>query len=435
MRTAKELADGFLAAAQQNPDGRNAIYRRAAQVFADLALDPRNRKQAKQLQNMAFDFVSAARTERPATIDDFENLLRERAQAYEQVGDDPMDQIARAREIHDEQRGEGERPVPSVSIAPLSFNRDATLGRSQTLRWAPSPDEIRQGVKESETVAFWQGFKREAQAITVDVALLSSPPPAQFIDAVPNLTVAMTATDTVAVVNSTTGFPFVGTIRIDDELMDYTGITPTSFTGLIRGVMGTVAAPHAIGANVVFPTIDVRPYGIVEFGSDGNHTSVRFDVGAGKRFTVVGNYCSVLVGVEKPTPGNASANISIGASIGTFGAPSPSPTVLTKYVDGLANSISLNNSTFIQIPLKAVQLLPIQSNMIYGDVLTITFFPFGGGTAITQVVYTCSATDPVPPTIPLVGDVSYIKIRYTASGGPPPGTTFRNFRLPFQLSL
>lgn len=354
MSTPKELAAGFLAAAQQNPGGRNAIFRRAAQVFADLASDPRNRRQAAQLQQMAFDFVSAAREERPATISDFENLLRETATAYEQVGDSTLDQIARAREVHDEQRS-----TQSVSIAPLSFNRDATLGRSQILKWNPSQEEILQGIKESETVAFWQGTKQEAQAITVDVALVSAPPPAEPSD-----------------------------------------------NGL--------------------PPIDVRPYGIVEYGSDGNRTSVRFDVGAGKRFTVVGNYCSVLVGVDPPFEGARTATISIGASIGTFAAPSPCPTTLTRYIDTLAPNVF---SPFIAIPLKAVQLLAVQSNLIAGESLTVRFYSFGGGSGVvSQYDFTVAASVPLPPIVPLTGDVAFVKIRHTG-GGP------RRFRLPFQLSL
>ena len=45
--------------------------------------------------------------------------------------------------------------------------------------------------------------------------------------------------DTVIAVESTRGFPSeYGLLKIDDEIISYTGITSTSFTGCIRGFSG-----------------------------------------------------------------------------------------------------------------------------------------------------------------------------------------------------
>lgn len=49
---------------------------------------------------------------------------------------------------------------------------------------------------------------------------------------------------TTIVVDSTTGFSTAGLILIDQELITYTGKTPTTFTGCVRGTNGTVAASH-----------------------------------------------------------------------------------------------------------------------------------------------------------------------------------------------
>jgi hypothetical protein len=49
-------------------------------------------------------------------------------------------------------------------------------------------------------------------------------------------------------VTSTSGFPSTGVILIGSELITYSGITPTSFTGAVRGANGTSAANHLIGA-------------------------------------------------------------------------------------------------------------------------------------------------------------------------------------------
>lgn len=64
------------------------------------------------------------------------------------------------------------------------------------------------------------------------------------------LEVAMLAGDSVANVDATVGYATTGTLHIDGEQMAYTGLTSTSFTGLVRGINNTVAAAHAVGAIV-----------------------------------------------------------------------------------------------------------------------------------------------------------------------------------------
>ena len=45
-------------------------------------------------------------------------------------------------------------------------------------------------------------------------------------------------------VDDTEGFDDNGFLRIENELIQYTGKTATTFTGLTRGVGGTTAAAH-----------------------------------------------------------------------------------------------------------------------------------------------------------------------------------------------
>ena len=52
-------------------------------------------------------------------------------------------------------------------------------------------------------------------------------------------TASISTTDTTINVSSTKGFPSeYGLLKIDDEIISYTGITSTSFTGCIRGFSG-----------------------------------------------------------------------------------------------------------------------------------------------------------------------------------------------------
>ena len=71
-----------------------------------------------------------------------------------------------------------------------------------------------------------------------------------YFDYSTTLTAAITNVQTTIPVVSTTGFSAVGSIFIDAELITYTGITATSFTGCTRGAAGSPNKSHALGAPV-----------------------------------------------------------------------------------------------------------------------------------------------------------------------------------------
>lgn len=64
------------------------------------------------------------------------------------------------------------------------------------------------------------------------------------------LSSAINSSVTTIPVVDTTGFASPGTIVIDSEQISYTGITPTSFTGCLRGTNQTTAASHLINTAV-----------------------------------------------------------------------------------------------------------------------------------------------------------------------------------------
>lgn len=76
--------------------------------------------------------------------------------------------------------------------------------------------------------------------------------------------VYLNATATTINVASTTGFPATGTIQIEWEIITYTGVTSTSFTGCVRGTNGSTASFHAVQ-----PTSgnggSVAPIGVYQF--------------------------------------------------------------------------------------------------------------------------------------------------------------------------
>jgi hypothetical protein len=167
----EQIAQSFLGAAAANPQQKHEICRQAAYTFMGLAQDPKNARASQQLAEVGLQFARASADSRPPVMDDFADLLQETAAAYEAAGpwgDDPMDLIAMRREIHEDRTP---RTPGQIFITPESFNKDATLGRSQKIKWAPTDEEKFNGIQQSQTVAFWQGVKKEAQAMTVDVSL------------------------------------------------------------------------------------------------------------------------------------------------------------------------------------------------------------------------------------------------------------------------
>jgi hypothetical protein len=61
---------------------------------------------------------------------------------------------------------------------------------------------------------------------------------------------AINGSVTTITVVSTTGFPTTGQIRIEAEIITYTGITTTTFTGCTRGARGTTNVSHSTGVAV-----------------------------------------------------------------------------------------------------------------------------------------------------------------------------------------
>jgi hypothetical protein len=94
---------------------------------------------------------------------------------------------------------------------------------------------------------------------------------------------------TTITVDSTTGFPATGRIDIDTELITYTGITPTTFTGCGRGANGTTAASHLDNAIVTNATY------WQDWGEESSVTTVNLDPGSWS----LDNFGQILVATIK----------------------------------------------------------------------------------------------------------------------------------------
>lgn len=65
-----------------------------------------------------------------------------------------------------------------------------------------------------------------------------------LFDSKTNLSAAITNSETTIPVKTTEGFPTSGKIKIEDEIISYTGKTDTSFTSATRGALGSTAVEH-----------------------------------------------------------------------------------------------------------------------------------------------------------------------------------------------
>lgn len=155
------------------------------------------------------------------------------------------------------------------------------------------------------------------------------------------LTSAINASDTTIPVESTANFvepiDVLSTyLRIGDEIIEYTTIAGTDFTGVTRGALGTVAAPHASGDQVrAIYALEDNPFDLAlklmmsGFGTDPIHEDIPVSsfvkVGAGT--TQVAN-AIYFDQVNIPQ----DFGLSVGDTITTTGATNGANNVTTRTI-------------------------------------------------------------------------------------------------------
>lgn len=107
----------------------------------------------------------------------------------------------------------------------------------------------------------------------------------QIFKALTMLTASATNADVTLTISSTTLFPAatagIGYLRIENEVISYTGKTGTTFTGCVRGQLGTSPAAHANGAevkNLIFLSGNPLTLALQILTSTGLGTNGAYDV-------------------------------------------------------------------------------------------------------------------------------------------------------------
>jgi len=389
-RPASNLAQKFIGAAKNNPRQAPQILRNAAQVFAGLASDPRNQHVKQRLTAIGFDFAGAAMKAQDealqtATTGDFLQLLRDTAQAYDSLP---------AGSTHETEAMDILSMMPGITGGAAPGAAGGVPGAG--------------GVPNSG---------QPSQRVSIA--------PASF-DV--NTTLGRTATIT----NAPTADQIAQGVMQSNTVAFWQGSKDESQAMSID--FGMTLPPLPSPGSVRGPNIvDSRPYAVVQYGADGNtQNSVTMDIGLGRRITVVGNYISVLVGMDPPRPygGATSPTIVAGASIGTFAAPSIAPVTRTIYVDQL---VAGDTTPIIPIPLRSVQMLPpLPASPT--DTLTVSFLTYNANLiGLWEYTYSLTTFATVAPfTIPT--DAYFITVT-SAQGVPAGGRAVNGIRIPFELSL
>lgn len=109
-------------------------------------------------------------------------------------------------------------------------------------RWDQTPDTASQGQEFEIDIV----IRIDANYPTKSTGTVA----ATSLNRVATLTANMLIGDVTSAVDATFEEPATGVLHIDDEQMSFTGMTATSFTGLVRGINGTTAAAHTSGTAV-----------------------------------------------------------------------------------------------------------------------------------------------------------------------------------------
>ena len=119
----------------------------------------------------------------------------------------------------------------------------------QDERWDIAADQTQQGQEFEIDLKIRIDVDKPAAYLTTGTVAATS------MARVATLTAGIGTGDVTIPVDATFGQITSGVLHIDDEQMSFSGVTATSFTGVVRGIHGTTAATHASGAAVyVTPT-------------------------------------------------------------------------------------------------------------------------------------------------------------------------------------
>lgn len=414
----EQLFNAVVAQAAADPQCAREILTAAAERFRATARHSQNvvanalYTYAAQLDEVAAEVVPRT------TLNDFDELEREQAQAHEELaGADDLEIRARRDEL-----AEVRKQRNHVSITPETVTGTTLLGTTATVTYNPTEAQRAKGIKAEGQVVMWQGAKEEAQSLTIDIDPLSTVVVGDGARTAATEGVIMGSPAGDTVLANTTGFAPSGTFIITDNEGNTHSVTYASIESW-RFLDCFTAGPFVVAAGALIEQtpqpLSSRPYALIQFGTDGFMAPLfRVDIGRGTRITGAGNYVTVTVLVGPPAPGYLSAICTIGARLGFFAAGSQAPPIYTTFIDDLAAD---DVTDPIEVPVRARFILPPMSTDPSGSI-TINFLNTLGAIQSTLIVPTGSVVAPIP----IVEGVVAITVRNT-------GPSTASFQIPWQI--
>lgn len=156
----------------------------------------------------------------------------------------------------------------------------------------------------------------------------------------------LTSGATTVNVVSTTGFPAVGFISIENEIILYTGVTATSFTGCSRGADGTSATSHVQNSQV-FHNVIAAHHNVLK--NEVIAVETFLDTHIGKSTAVTAAEFERLSGVTSPIQTQLGTKIdTAGTGLSKTGTTLNLVTPVTIANGGTNSSTALSNNRVIR---------------------------------------------------------------------------------------
>lgn len=176
------------------------------------------------------------------------------------------------------------------------------------------------------------------------------------------------------VVDSTTGFSNSGYLLIDNEIIQYTGVTATSFTGITRGVAGSQNATHADNSYVTSAQADgANTANVVQLNSTDLSNGVTLVDNSKITFANAGTY-NVQFSAQLSNASNTIDNLVIWYRLNGTNIDSSASlgTVPAKHAGGVGASIMTVN---LFITVTAGQYVELMWSSLTGNGVIVSYPP------------------------------------------------------------
>ena len=205
-------------------------------------------------------------------------------------------------------------------------------------------------------------------------------------DYITTLTGNISSGATTINVASTSGFSATGAIVIDYEIITYTGITATSFTGCTRGAYKTTASTHASGSYVGGAQgTTALTTTLLQINTTDLSAGVSLTASSEMQVAATGIF-SLTFSVQCSNSGNSPDNFSIWARVNGVDVPTSA-------------SISTTPSSHGNIPGASIVTVNLFLSLVANDKIQLYWTTDSGDTVVLTYPQSTSPAHPASPAV------------------------------------